>query len=348
MRYLIFTFLLACSTPHTKVSNKLDNQPHASGWQKKKFPVAPSGFEVIKLANGLKRPVWAYETPGGDILIAEEDQISILRDTNGDGKLELKSVFLRNLNHPSGMAIIGNWFYVATTDEIKRYHYQEGMTAITEAGLQVAKVSEEGREQWMHNLVVSESGTKIYAVVGSERDNVHVMDTDGKNDKVFAYGLRHPIGMDWHPHTGQLWVVAHDFLTVIKQGYFYGWPFKGKIPKKFPRVRVPHLKLETDSESFGLTFYHGKSFGPQYRSGAFISQSKSHKVSFVPFSKGYPSGPAEDFLTGFISNEKSEIHGRPSGLIELNRGELLVCDDLGNAVWLIRSRDSLSPLLNGK
>jgi glucose/arabinose dehydrogenase len=394
MKFLVLLLILACSHPGSRNTNPTDAAiPIPELWKQGETPIAPPGFEVIKFATNLKNPEWAYETPGGDILVTESskkdsaDQITLLRDTDNDGKPELRSVFLTGLKQPLGMLIIGNWFYVANTDSIWRWPYQEGMTAIKGEGQKIADLpSGCDKQHWMRSMVSSEGNSKLFVGIGSASDvgedglsheqkraNVITMDIDGKNQKVYASGLRNPVGMDWHPHTGALWVVVNerdhlgddspeDYMTVIKQDHFYGWPYyywgktldpkwKGKVPKSLSRVAVPHLKLGAHSGVKGLTFYRGKAFGPKYRSGAFITQYgseysstlKGYKVVFVPFSKGFPAGPPEDFLTGFLAGEgKTQVRGRPFGVLELNRGELLVCDDIGNTLWVVRSKDELS------
>jgi glucose/arabinose dehydrogenase len=381
----------------------------AEGWLKDTKPVAAPGLAVAAYATGLDHPRWLYVLPNGDVLVAEtnapprpeEDsgfqglvsklvqywagsgvaspnRITLLRDANGDGVAETRTVFLRGLNSPFGVALVGHDLYVADTDAILRFPYVDGATAITTTGVKVADLPAGTlNHHWTKNLLVSPDGSRLYVAVGSnsdagengldrERGRAAILEIDLKTggSRVFASGLRNPIGMAWEPDSGALWTVVNerdelgsdlvpDYLTSVKQGGFYGWPFSywgqhiddrvtPQRPDLMAKAIVPDYALGNHVAALGLTFSTGTLLPVQYRKGAFVGEHGSwnripksgYKVVFVPFADGHPSGPPTDVLTGFLSTFGA-AYGRPVGVAMDRVGGLLVADDVGNVVWRV-------------
>ncbi len=377
------------------------------GWSKGKTPVAPAGFKVRKFAGALNNPRNIYVAPNGDIFVAEANtevsgikkvaadlsgksksqkltesgnRIVLLRDENGDGSADTRSVFLTGLNQPFGMLVLNGWFYVANTDGLWRFPYKTGDTRIIGKGTQLTELPAGGyNNHWTRNLIANATGTKIYISVGSasnvaehglqeevSRAAILEINPDGSGKRVYAGGLRNPVGMSFQPGTGTLWTAVNerddlgdelvpDYLTSVKEGGFYGWPlayygphadpsYKGPVDKELiNRAIVPDVALGAHTASLGLTFYNAKKFPIRYQNGAFIghhgswnrSQLAGYKVVFVPFVNGKPGMP-EDFLTGFIVTPgKKDVHGRPVGVTVAKDGSLLVADDVGNCIWQV-------------
>jgi len=307
------------------------------------------------------------------------NRISLFRDTNKDAQPDLQTVFLENLNLPFGMLLLNNYFYVANTDAVWQFPYKEGETAITAKGKRLVSLPTEGRH-WTRSLIANAEGTKIYIGVGSSsnvaengiinetnRACILEMNPDGSNLHIYADGLRNPVGMDWFPGTSTLWAAVNerdelgdelvpDYLTSVKPGGFYGWPYsyfgqhedprikeKDKHPDLVKKAIVPDVPLGAHTASLGLAFYTKKVFPEKYHNGAFIGQHGSwnrstfsgYQVAFVPFHGKNPGKP-EPFLTGFIKDEKKrEVYGRPVGVVTLADGSLLVADDVGNTIWRV-------------
>jgi glucose/arabinose dehydrogenase len=377
------------------------------GWPRGKTPTAPAGFKVSLYANGLDNPRNIYIAPNGDVLVAEANtelkwlkklgadivgasksqnlnksanRITILRDKNGDGIPDSKTVFLSGLNQPFGMLILGNWFYVANTDGLWRFAYKPGQTHIVGPGKMILSLPAGGyNNHWTRNLRANAAGSKIYVSVGSgtnvmdkgpanevRRADVLEINPDGTGEHIYASGLRNPAGIDFEPQSRMLWAAVNerdelgddlvpDYLTSVKPGGFYGWPYsyfgqhidprvKPQRPDLVKRAITPDVALGTHTASLGLAFYTGGKFPHKYMGGAFIGQHGSwnrsalagYKVTFIPFANGRPSGPMQDFLTGFIANaQKNEVHGRPVGIAVAKDGALLVADDTGNTIWRV-------------
>ena len=308
------------------------------------------------------------------------NKILLYRDVNKDGIYETSSVFLDNLNQPYGMLIIKDKFYVANTDGVWVYPYKSGNTKIVQAGKKILTLPAGGyNNHWTRNLIASRDHTKIYISVGSgsnvgengmeneiRRANILEINPDGSNEKIYAAGLRNPVGMSWNPKTGELWTVVNerdelgdelvpDYLTSVKQNAFYGWPYayfgknedprrKGEKPDMVSRTIIPDVPLGSHTASLGLTFYKGTQFPEKYKNGAFIGQHGSwnrssligYQVAFVPFKNGKTSGAYETFLSGFIADkEKGDVYGRPVGVLEMSDGSLLVADDVSGIVWRV-------------
>lgn len=308
------------------------------------------------------------------------NRIILYRDANKDGVPESSSVFLDKLNQPYGMLIIKDKFYVANTDGLWVYPYKTGQTKITETGKKIVSLPAGGyNNHWTRNLIANKDQSKIYISVGSgsnvgengmeneaRRANILEVNPDGSGEKIYAGGLRNPVGMSWNPVTGELWTVVNerdelgdelvpDYLTSVKQNAFYGWPYayfgknedprrKGEKPDLVAKTIVPDVPLGSHTASLGLTFYTGSQFPEKYKNGAFIGQHGSwnrsslvgYQVAFVPFANGKASGPYQPFLTGFIANEaKGDVYGRPVGVLQLADGSLLVADDVSGIVWRV-------------
>jgi glucose/arabinose dehydrogenase len=310
------------------------------------------------------------------------NRISLLRDADGDGVAEMKTAFLENLYSPFGMALVGNNFYVANANGIVRYPYKEGETKITAKPEFVADLPGGPRNHhWTKNIVASKDGTKLYAAVGSNsnaaengmeeetmRAAILEIDLNTGKKRVFASGLRNPVGMDWNPETGALWTAVNerdelgnnlvpDYMTSVKDGGFYGWPYSyfgqhvdervnPQNPDLVAKAIVPDYALGAHTASLGFAFYTGDLLGGRYRNGAFIGQHGSwnreppsgYKLVFIPFLNGQPNGNPEDILTGFL-NKKGEAYGRPVGVGVDKKGAVLLADDVGNVIWRVTPKN---------
>lgn len=310
--------------------------------------------------------------------VPSANRISLLRDANGDGIAETKTAFLTNLNSPFGMALIGNTLYVANTDAIVSFPYQTGATAITAPATKVADLPAGPiNHHWTKNIIASRDGSKLYATVGSnsnvaengmnnEVNRAAILEVDPKTgaSRLFASGLRNPNGLAWEPQTGALWTTVNerdelgndlvpDYMTSVKDGGFYGWPYsyfgqnidkrvEPQNPELVAKALVPDYALGSHTASLGLAFYQGSALPAQYKGGAFIGQHGSwnrkprsgYKVIFVPFANGKPNGAPQDILSGFV-NDNGDAFGRPVGVAENKEGALLVADDVGNVIWRV-------------
>ena len=381
----------------------------AAGWSAQDAPTSASGTVVTRFAEQLSHPRWVYTLPNGDVLVAEtnappkpEDgkgirawfmklfmskagaavpsanRITLLRDADGDGVVETRTVFLDGLNSPFGMTLVGNDFYVANTDALMRYAYTPGATKIVASGTKVADLPGGPlNHHWTKNVTASSDGSKLYVTVGSnsnvaengidkEEGRAAVWEIDAKTGahRVYANGLRNPVGLAWEPTTGALWTAVNerdelgsdlvpDYMTSIRDGGFYGWPYSYYGQHVDTRVSPPRPDLVASAlrpdyalgphtASLGLASSQGTSLPPQFRDGMFVGQHGSwnrnpqsgYKVIFVPFASGKPSGPPIDVLTGFLT-EEGTARGRPVGVTLDRRGALLVADDVGNIVWRV-------------
>ena len=309
------------------------------------------------------------------------NRISLFRDADKNGTYESRFVFATNLNQPLGMLIIKNNFYVANTDGVEMYPYLIGDTALALEGKRITLLAAGGyNNHWTRNIIANESETKIYISVGSgsnngengmeneiRRANILEINTDGTGERIFASGLRNPVGMDFEPITKTLWTAVNerddlgdelvpDYITSVKDSGFYGWPYAYYGSNPDPRMKddphpelvasslVPDVSLGAHTASLGLAFYTKNSFPIKYKNGAFVgqhgswnrSQFSGYKVVFIPFANGKPAGLPEDFLTGFIvSSNKNEVRGRPVAVAILDDGSMLVTDDGADVIWRI-------------
>ena len=369
------------------------NTSKVTGWPKGKVPTAAPGFEVSLFAENLNNPRQAYVLPNKDILVVEAvrefpdrpaksgNQITLFRDTNNDGKPDVREVFLTGLTMPHGMLLVGDWFYVGNTNGVVRYPYRAGQTKIEGKGEKILDLPTGGH--YTRNLIADSAGKKIYIAIGSgsnvdeenqwekdqRRAGIVEINLDGSGARIFANGLRNPVGMDWEPQTKTLWTVVNerdllgddlvpDYLTSVKDGGFYGWPYsyfgqtedprkKGQRPDLVAKAIKPDYALGSHTASLGLAFYKGGALPQRFHGGAFIgmhgswnrSKMVGYKVAFVPFKNGKPAGPLEDILTGFIADEsKFEAYGRPVGVTVAPDGALLVADDSGGKVWRVSAK----------
>jgi glucose/arabinose dehydrogenase len=306
------------------------------------------------------------------------NRITLLRGIDVNGAAKERFVFLQGLNSPFGMALVGHDFYVADTDAVLRFPYQTGQTSITAPGVKLLDLPAGPiNHHWTKNLIASQDGTRLYVAVGSnsnvaengiaaETNRAAILEVERASgrSRVFASGLRNPNGLAWEPHTGALWTTVNerdelgsdlvpDYMTAVKDGGFYGWPYsyygqhvdsrvEPPRPDLVARALVPDYALGPHTASLGLAIYDKKLLPPQYAGGAFVGQHGSwnrkprsgYKVIFVPFANGKPAGPPQDILTGFLSPQ-GDAYGRPVGVAVDQAGAVLVADDVGNTVWRI-------------
>ncbi|MFJ4545103.1 PQQ-dependent sugar dehydrogenase [Pseudomonas sp. NPDC088885] len=312
--------------------------------------------------------------------VPSPNRITLLRDADHDGVAETRTVFLQNLNSPFGMTLVGNDLYVADTDRLLRFNYEPGATEIKTQPIKVTDLPGGTlNHHWTKNVIASKDGSKLYVTVGSNsnvgengldkeegRAAIWEVDRATGNHRIFASGIRNPNGLAWEPTSGALWTAVNerdeigsdlvpDYITSVKDGGFYGWPFSYYGQHVDVRVNPQNLDLVAKAiapdyavgphtASLGLTFAEGNTLPAQYKEGAFIGQHGSwnrkphsgYKVIFVPFTGGKPSGTPVDVLTGFLDKDENAL-GRPVGVVIDQQGGLLVADDVGNKVWRVSS-----------
>lgn len=397
---IIKTAVNSVELPAPYATPSVRNNSKVIGWPEGKTPVAPAGFKVTTFADGLDHPRWMYVGPNGDIFVAEANTVSdgfakttgdkertasnnsilLLRDADHDGVPELKKVFMTGLNRPLGMLILNHQFYVANTNEVLVFPYEDGQTEITSSGKKILDLPAGGyNNHWTRNLLASRDGKKIFVTVGSgsnvaehgpeneiRRADILEINPDGSGEKIYASGLRNPVGLGWAPGTNTLWTAVNerdalgddlvpDYTTSVKEGAFYGWPYayfgqnedprrKGERPDLVAKAIVPDVPLGAHTASLGLAFNEKNYFDAKYKGGLFVAQHGSwnrsvlsgYKVVFVPFENGQPSGPMQDFLTGFIADESnSRVYGRPVGVVFADDGSMLITDDASDRIWRI-------------
>ncbi|MCC2665952.1 MAG: L-sorbosone dehydrogenase [Geminicoccaceae bacterium] len=381
----------------------------ARGWPEGARPTAAAGLAVASFADGLDHPRWLYVLPNGDVLVAESnapprpenaegpkgwvmkllmsragaavpsaDRITLLRDADGDGIVDLRTVFLDDLHSPFGMALVGDDLYVANTDALVRFSYEEGAVRIDAPGETVVELPAGPiNRHWTKNVVASPDGGRLYVAVGSNsnvaenglaaeegRAAIWEVDPASGRHRIFASGLRNPVGLAFEPETGALWTTVNerdelgsdlvpDYMTAVEDGGFYGWPYsyfgdhvdervQPQRPDLVAQAIVPDYALGPHTASLGLTFAAGASLPLPFLRGAFVGQHGSwnreprsgYKVIFVPFEGGRPAGDPVDVLTGFVDDE-GEALGRPVGVAIDAQGALLVADDVGNRIWRV-------------
>ncbi|WP_411279458.1 PQQ-dependent sugar dehydrogenase [Gemmatimonas sp.] len=383
----------------------------ARPWRASEAPIAAPGLAVQAFARDLEHPRWLYVLPNGDVLVAETNapsrpddargikgfffkrfqkkaggaapsanRITLLRDTNGDGIADVRSVLLSALVAPFGMALVGDVLYVANTDAIVRFPYRTGDTVISTAATRVVSLPAGPiNHHWTKNVVASRDGKTLFVAVGSnsnaaergmaqeaERAAVWAVDTRTGAYRIYASGLRNPVGMGFEPATGALWVAVNerdelgsdlvpDYMTRVRDGAFYGWPYSyfgthvdtrvtPSRPDLVSSAVTPDYALGPHTASLGLTFARPGVLPASLHNGAFIGQHGSwnrkppsgYKVVFVRFADGVPQGLPVDVLTGFLAGDSAR--GRPVGVAIDGRGALLVADDVGNAIWRVTAR----------
>ena len=306
------------------------------------------------------------------------NRITLLRDTRGVGVADVRTVFLQGLNSPFGMVLVGDDLYVACTDALVRFRYAPGMTEIATSGEKIVDLPAGTiNHHWTKNVIANSDGSRLYVSVGSnsnvgengienETDRAAILEVDPAThrSRVFASGLRNPNGLGWQPQTGALWTVVNerdelgsdlvpDYLTSVKDGGFYGWPYsyygnhvdervKPPRPELVAKALVPDYALGAHVAPLGMTFYEGTLLGARFAGGAFVGEHGSwnrrprsgYKVVFVPFVEGRPGGLPDDVLTGFVTADGDAL-GRPVGVAVDRAGALLVADDVGNVIWRV-------------
>jgi glucose/arabinose dehydrogenase len=412
----------ALPAPSHRLIPRVDIAP-AVGWTQGRTPVAAPGLAVNAFAGGLVHPRWLLVLPNGDVLVAESngpagksgitgikgkvmgrvmkkagagvpspDRITLLRDADGDGTAESQGVFLAGLHSPFGMALVGDWLYVANADALVRVAYSEGARAASRAPEHVVDLPGKGRfnHHWTKSLLASPDGRTLYVGVGSNsnvgenglaveamRASILAVDLATRAVSVYATGLRNPVGMDWNPDTGALWTVVNerdelgddlvpDYLTSVKPGAHYGWPWsyygqhvdarvKPPNPAMVARAVAPDYALGSHVAPLGLAFYTGTRLPAHYRHGAFVGLHGSwnrkplagYEVVFVPFANGKPAGQYRRVLTGFVDADGKAM-GRPVGVAVDTRGAVLVADDVGNTVWRITPANAAAAAPGGQ
>ena len=337
----------------------------------------PAGFQSNVFAEGgFKRMRWVAVSPGGDVFATDADAntLTVLRDTDGDGVAEARHVFAEGLARPFGIAFGAGHVYVANAGSLVRWPYKNGQTRADAAPQSILELPAQPGH-WTRNIAFSHDGARLFVAVGSSSDAgapdadralILSVAPDGSDRRVVATGLRNPIGLAIEPSTRQLWAAVQerdrlgddlvpDYLTSVREGAFYGWPFAyigpnedprhaGAAPDLVKRTIVPDVLLEAHSAVMGLVFYQGSSFPAGYRGHAFAtlrgSSNRSlrtgYKVIRVPFDGGRPSGGYEDFATGWmLGQDRKEVWGRPVGIAVAGDGSLLVVDDAHQRVWRI-------------
>ena len=377
--------------------------PTAKGWAQGQTPIAAPGLKVNAFAAGLKHPRWIQLLPNGDVLTAEAlflpgpiktvfdyamystmkraaavgvspNRITLLRDADGDGVAESRQAFLEELNQPFGMTLLGDTLYVGNTDGVVAFPYKEGATRITAPGRKVTGFKPGGH--WTRSLLPSPDGRKLYVGVGSlsnigdegmeaeeGRAAIYELDLASGRSRIFAAGLRNPVGLAWEPKTGALWTVVNerdglgdetppDYLTSVRDGGFYGWPYcywgrtvDDRVPQDpamVAKALTPDYALGGHTASLGLCWLPAGTL-PGFPDGMAIGQHGSwnrsklsgYKVVFVPFTDGQPAGPPRDILSGFLAPDERVSYGRPVGVTIGPGGALLVADDVGDVIWRV-------------
>ena len=389
----------------------LVNVVTARSWPAGATPQAAPGLAVSAFAQGLVHPRWLYVLPNGDVLVAETNapprpenskgirgwfftrfqnkagggvpspnRITLLRDADGDGVAEMRSVLLSGLNAPFGMALVKDDLYVADTDAVLRFPYAAGTTAISASGTRLVDLPAGViNHHWTKNVIASADGSKLFVAVGSNsnaaengiasedsRATIWEVDAATGRHRVFASGLRNPVGLAWEPETGALWVAVNerdelgsdlvpDYMTAVRDGAFYGFPYsyygahvdtrvKPQRPDLVATAVVPDYALGPHTASLGLAWSGATSLTVPLGHGMFVGQHGSwnrrprsgYKVIFVPFRDGRPAGEPVDILSGFVDAHGNAM-GRPVGVAVDGRGALLVADDVGNTVWRVTS-----------
>ncbi|WP_174291921.1 PQQ-dependent sugar dehydrogenase [Sphingomonas bacterium] len=382
-----------------------------STWQKGETPTVPAGLKITALATGLVHPRQLYVLPNGDVLTVESSgpgepihrpkeiimglvqghagagakgaqRITLLRDTNGDGVPDLRTVLLDHLHSPFGVVLVGSDLYVANTDALLRFPYQTGQTQITAPGVKLTDLPGGPIDHhWTKSLTASPDGSKLYVGVGSnsnitengmeaekERAAVWEIDRASGAHRLYATGIRNPTGVAFEPVSHQLWAVANerdelgpdlvpDYLTSVKDGAFYGWPYSYYGQHLDPRVQPqrpdlvakaipPDVALSSHVAALSLAFYTSGALGTRFAGGGvFVGEHGSwdrnpfngYKVVWVPFAGGRPTAKPQDVVTGFIGSD-GKAHGRPVGVAIARDGALLIADDLGNTVWRVTAK----------
>jgi glucose/arabinose dehydrogenase len=390
-------------TPKAQGSIPTLKMPTAKGWVHGHTPTAAAGLKVNAFAAGLDHPRHIHVLPNGDVLVAESmgedgkprdlfghamsatmkrarasgnspNRITLLRDADGDGIAEIRHAFIEGVRQPFGMVLLGDTLYVGASDAVLAYPYEPGATSITAPGRKLMDCKPHGH--WTRNLIASKDGTKLYVAVGSltnigdagmeaeiDRACIHELDLATGQSRVFAGGLRNPVGMAWEPASGALWTVVNerdglgdetppDYLTSVRDGGFYGWPYSywGVVDDRVPQDPArpaasqdhPDYALGGHTASLGLCWLPEGTL-PGFPSGMAIGQHGSwnrsklsgYKLTFVAFDNGKPSGLPRDILTDFLSPDEKYSYGRPVGVALATDNAVLMADDVGDVIWRV-------------
>jgi len=377
--------------------------PTAKGWEGEHKPTATAGLKVNAFARGLAHPRNMYVLPNGDVLVAESmgergsprtffdhamtatmrragasgnspNRVTLLCDADGDGVAEERHAYIENVRQPFGIALIGDTLYVGASDALLAYPYEPGATRITKAPSKLMDLRPGGH--WTRNLIASKDGTKLYVAVGSltniadqgmaveeNRACIHEYDLSSGQSRIFAGGLRNPVGMAWEPEVGKLWTVVNerdglgdetppDYLTSVVDGGFYGWPYcywdrvvDDRVPQDSSKVASalqPDYALGGHTASLGLCWLPEGTL-PGFPAGMAIGQHGSwnrsklsgYKLVFVAFEEGKPVGMPRDILTDFLSPDEKYSYGRPVGVALAADGAVLLADDVGDIIWRV-------------
>jgi glucose/arabinose dehydrogenase len=369
-------------TPSAKNHPKVVSRPQGA------WPQAPEGFEVTEYLTKLDQPRVIVRAANGDLFVTESraNRIRLLRDADGDGKPEVNEIFVTDLNRPFGIAFYPTesdpkYIYIGNTDAVIRFPYTSGDLKASGKAETVVKNIPSGNESvgggghWTRDLEFSPDDKTLYVSVGSRsnadddnsevrRANILAFDPDGKNERVFATGIRNPVGLATHPKTGQLWTSVNerdalgdnlvpDYITHVEEGGFYGWPWyyigphqdprhQGKKPELKDKVIVPDILLQSHMASLDMTFYDGTHFPKEYQHDGFASEHGSwnrarrvgYKVIRLSMKEGKATGEFEDFLVGFVTKE-GDVWGRPVGVAVAKDGALMVTDDASGTIWRV-------------
>jgi glucose/arabinose dehydrogenase len=368
-------------TPSAKNQPKVVKRPEGA------WPKAPEGFKVTEFATKLTNPRVIMTAPNGDLFVAESQagRVKVFRDDNSDGKPELTEVFAEKINRPFGIAFYPpgpdpTYVYVSGTTSVVRFPYKNGDTKASGPAEVIVKelpgfAQLAGGGHWTRDVAFSPDGKRMYVSIGSKsnvddneaenrRADILVFDPEGKDEKVYASGIRNPVGLAIQPGTGEVWTSVNerdglgdhlvpDYITHVQEGGFYGWPWyyigghqdprhEGKHPELKEKVIVPDVILQSHSASLDLTFYTGEQFPSEFKGDIFASEHGSwnrarrtgYKVIRVPLKGGKATGEYEDFLVGFVTPE-GDVWGRPVGVTVAKDGALLVTDDGSNTIWRV-------------
>jgi glucose/arabinose dehydrogenase len=381
--------ITAADLPPPNESESVNNSPKSVDRPPGAWPLVPPGFKVNEFAVDLKKPRTVQPAPNGDVFVveSEEGRVQVLRDTNGDGKADTRTTYVEDLKRPFGLAFYPSGaatpthLYIANTDSVVRYPYKLGDVAPSGPAEPLVTNIPSGKEavggggHWTRDLAFSKDNKRMFVAVGSRsnvddddsekrRANILAFTPEGKDEALYASGIRNPVGLAIEPSTGVLWTSVNerdelgdnlvpDYITHVKEGGFYGWPWyyigqnqdprhKDKYPDLRAKTIIPDVLIQSHSATLGLCFYTGSQFPAEYQghifSGAHGSWNRTkrtgYKVVRVPVANGKAAGHYEDFMVGFVTKE-GNVWGRPVDVAVAGDGALLVTDDLAGIVWRV-------------